>query len=498
MNSVVVHLPVLQVLVPLFAAVIIAVVPRTGTAWLTTLVASWLSLFVSVLLLIEVQRADQPLSYMIGGWAVPYGIEYRVDKLSAFLLLVVNVVASALAPYAKASVPGDIDGPQQPWFYSMYLLCLTGLLGMVISGDAFNIFVFMEISSLSTYVLIALGRNRKALLASYQYLIVGTIGATFYVIGVGLLYLATGSLNLVDIASRLTPAAIDYARPIYVALAFLAVGISLKLALFPLHVWLPNAYAYAPSAVSAFLAGSATKVAVYLLARLYFSVFGPVFGLENLPVSLLLLALSLTAMMIASFSALFEANAKRMMAYSSVAQIGYITLGIALANVNGLTGGLTHLANHAIAKSALFMALGTFALRAGTVQFSELQGIGRRLPLTSAAFVICGLSLIGIPGTAGFISKWYLIMGALELGYWPVAFLIVASSLLAVIYIGRFVEAAYFHPPSDQMKGVKDPSHWMLVPLLGLTFLCIYLGFETTYSAGLARQAAEMLLAGVR
>ena len=174
-------------------------------------------------------------------------------------------------PFARRSVAFEIEGDKQAWFYTMYLLCLTGLLGITITGDAFNAFVFLEVSSLSTYVLIAMGRDRRALLASYQYLIMGTIGATFYVIGVGLLYLVTGSLNMVDIASRLGPASVEQLRPIVVALAFLTVGISLKLALFPLHVWLPNAYAYAPSFATAFLAATATKVAVYLFLRIFFS-----------------------------------------------------------------------------------------------------------------------------------------------------------------------------------------------------------------------------------
>jgi multicomponent Na+:H+ antiporter subunit D len=303
---------------------------------------------------------------------------------------------------------------------------------------------------------------------------------------------------LADIAARLGPAASDFAQPLYAALAFLAVGICLKLALFPLHLWLPNAYAYAPSAVTVFLAGSATKVAVYLLVRIYFSLYGAAFGIENLPVSLLLLVLSLAAMVIASFSAIFEHNAKRMLANSSVAQIGYITLGIALANVSGLTGGLAHLANHAVTKAALFMALGAVAFRLGSVQLADMAGLGRRMPLTSAALVIGGLSLIGVPGTAGFISKWYLVLAALEKGYWPVAFLIVGSSLLALVYVGRLLEAAYFRAPSEAAKEARDPPLWMLLPLSALSLLSVYLGFETSLSAGLARAAAEMLVGGLR
>jgi multicomponent Na+:H+ antiporter subunit D len=492
------HLPVLQILVPLFAAVLTAFLRRGRPAWIVALAASWLSLAISLLLLAEVLATPEPISYVLGGWTVPFGIEYRVDRLNVFVLLIVNLIGSAMIPYAGASILKEIDDNQRAWFYTMYLLCLTGLLGITVTGDAFNVFVFLEVSSLSTYVLIAMGRHRRALLASYQYLIIGTIGATFYVIGIGLLYLATGSLNLADIASRLQPAATEFSRPVLAALAFLSVGICLKLALFPMHVWLPNAYTYAPSAVTVFLAGTATKVAVYLLIRIYFSVYGVAFGLEALPVSLVLLLLSLAAMLVASFSAIFEDNAKRMLAYSSVAQIGYITLGVALANVSGLTGGLVHLFNHAIIKTTLFMALGAVFFRIGSVQISDMAGMGRRMPMTMAAFTIAGLGLIGIPGTAGFISKWYLAVGAIEKGYWVVVFLIVASSLLAVIYVGRVVEAAYFREPSKLAQDATDPPALMLVPIAVLAVLTVYFGLDTRLSAGLASGAAEMLIGGTR
>jgi multicomponent Na+:H+ antiporter subunit D len=498
MTEIALHLPVLQVLVPMFAAVFTAFMRRGNSAWLLAVAASWLSLAVSLALLAQVLQSAAAISYVLGGWAVPFGIEYRVDRLNGFVLLIVNLVGSMIIPFAGTSVRKEIDSNQQAWFYTMYLLCLTGLLGISVSGDAFNVFVFLEISSLSTYVLIAMGRHRRALLASYQYLIIGTIGATLYVIGIGLLYLATGSLNLADIAGRIDPGMTEYSRPILAALAFLSVGICLKLALFPLHVWLPNAYAYAPSAAAAFLAGTATKVAVYLLIRIYFSIYGIAFGLEILPVFMVVLLLSLAAMLIASFSAIFEANAKRMLAYSSVAQIGYITLGIALANVSGLTGGLVHMFNHAVLKTTLFMALGAVFYRIGSVQVADMAGIGRRMPVTMAAFTIAGLGLIGVPGTAGFISKWYLVIGAIERGYWPVVVLVVASSLLAVIYVGRVVESAYFREPSKTVRDATDPPALMLVPITALAALSIYFGLDTGLSVGLARGAAEMLLGGMR
>jgi multicomponent Na+:H+ antiporter subunit D len=494
--DVVQHLPALQVVIPLLGAVLAAFLRRGVVAWGLSAIVTWLMPVIAGALLWRVLQ-NGPISYHLGGWPPPWGIEYRVDILSAFVLLLVSGVSAAMMPFARRSVAFEIEGDKQAWFYSMYLLCLTGLLGITITGDAFNAFVFLEISSLSTYVLIAMGRDRRALLAAYQYLIMGTIGATFYVIGIGLLYLVTGSLNMADIANRLGPASVEQLRPIAVALAFLTVGVSLKLALFPLHVWLPNAYAYAPSFAAAFLAATATKVAVYLLLRIIFSIFGVAISLEVFRGDVLL-ALSVAAMFLASILAVYEQNLKRMLAYSSVAQIGYITFGISLANTNGLTGGIVHLFNHAVMKGALFLALGAIVYRAGTVKLADLGGIGRRMPLTFAAFVIAGLGIVGTPGTAGFISKWYLALGALDRGLWPLVFLIVASSVIALIYIGRVVEVAYFRPTSAFAEKVSDPPLNMLLPILALAAATAYFGIFTELSAGIAGKAAQALVGGLK
>lgn len=491
------HLPILQVVVPLLAALLCALLRRGSLAWALALAVSWIMPVIAILLLQRVLDGGV-ISYRLGGWAPPWGIEYRVDLLSAFVLVLVTVVGAAIMPFARRSVAHEIEGDKQAWFYTMYLLCLTGLLGITVTGDAFNIFVFLEISSLSTYVLIAMGKDRRALLAAYQYLIVGTIGATFYVIGVGLLYLVTGSLNIVDIAARLAPAAAETSRPVFAALAFLTVGVSLKLALFPLHVWLPGAYAHAPSVATAFLAGTATKVAVYVLLRLIFSIFGVAIAFDTLPVSEVLLTLSVAAMFIASILAVFETDVKRVLAYSSLGQIGYITLGIGLANVPGLTGGIVHLFNHALMKTALFMSLGAIVYRIGTIKLADLAGIGRQMPLTMAVFVVGGLALVGVPGTAGFVSKWYLAVGAFDRGWWPLVFLILVTSLIAVVYVGRVVEVAWFREPSSFAAGAKDPPLSMLLPMLALAAATIYFGIDTEASAAIARRVAEGLIGGLK
>ena len=485
------HLPALQVVVPLLAAPFILVVRRG--AWFIAVAASWIALAIALALAFKVREAGT-ISYAIGNWPPPWGIEYRVDALNSFVLVLVSLVGAIVAPYARTSVAAELPRDQHYLFFTMYSLCLAGLLGIAITGDAFNLFVFLEISSLSTYVLIALGRDRRALLAAYQYLVLGTIGATFYVVGVGLLYLMTGTLNLADVAARLRD--VHEMRPVLAALAFITAGVGLKLALFPLHFWLTNAYTYAPSAVTAFLAASATKVSVYVLLRFYFVIFGVPLVFESLPMAEVLITLSVLAVVSASLVAVYQRDLKRLFAYSSVAQIGYITLGMGLANESGLTGAVVHLFNHGLTKGAIFLLLGGVALRAGSTSLARVAGLARTMPLTSFGIVLGGMSLIGIPGTAGFISKWYLVLGAIAHGYWWLAALLVASSLIAVAYVWRFVEMAYLREPQSATAALDEAPVSMLVPAWVMIAGCVYFGLDTSFPLEGARLAAAVLMGG--
>ncbi|MCF8200293.1 MAG: monovalent cation/H+ antiporter subunit D family protein, partial [Sulfuritalea sp.] len=462
------HLPILLVVLPLISAPLAVLLRHAGLAFVIVTAAAWAAFACAIGLWLQVGDGNV-ISYAIGNWPPPWGIEYRVDRLTSFVLLLVSGMASIVLPYSRASIEREVARELHYLYYAMFGLCLTGLLGIVMTGDAFNLFVFLEISSLSTYVLIALGRDRRALAASFQYLIMGSIGASFIVIGIGFLYLMTGTLNLADMAQRL--GAIESSRPVLAALAFLTVGLSLKVALFPLHQWLPNAYTYAPSAVTAFLAATATKVLVYALIRFYFSVFGESMVFERLPLPQIMLWLSLFAMFGANFVAIFQDNLKRLFAYSSVAQIGYITLGLSFDSVHGLTASIVHLFNHGIAKGAIFMLIGgivAVGYKSGAVSpaptFDRLAGLGRRMPLTSFGIVIGGLSLIGVPGTAGFISKWYLILAAMEKGQWWLVAAILLSSLLAIVYVWRFVETAYFRAPPAGHEARSEAPLALLVP----------------------------------
>jgi len=509
------HLPALQVILPLVSAPLAVLLRHGGFAFAIVTAGSWAAFAIAIGLWLQIGTIDGGIiSYQIGSWAPPWGIEYRVDRLASFVLVLVSGIAALVLPWSRASITREIPEDLHYLYYAMFALCLAGLLGITITGDAFNIFVFLEISSLATYVLIALGRDRRALAAAFQYLIMGSIGATFIVIGIGFLYLMTGTLNLADMAIRLRD--VESTRSVLAALAFLTVGISLKMALFPLHQWLPNAYTYAPSAVTAFLAATATKVSVYVLIRFYYSVFGDSLVFDQLPLPQIMLWLSLIAMFAASAIAISQDNLKRLFAYSSVGQIGYITLGLSFGSINGLTASIVHLFNHGIAKGAIFLLIGGIVAvtthRGGApaaLTFDRLAGLSKRMPLTCFGIVISGLSLIGVPGTAGFISKWFLIVAALEQGqYWLVG-AILTSSLLAVAYVWRFVEAAYFRSPASPEKidspavnpenEAKKPIAAeaplsLLVPAWLLVGATIWFGLDTSFTVGSALEAAQQLL----
>jgi len=487
---VITHLPILQVIMPLMAAPICLLLNRAKLVWLFSILASGLAFVISILLLQQVLISGV-ISYELGGWQAPWGIEYRIDKLNAFLLLIISGISTVVLVAAQTSIEKEIPKDKHTYFYVLYLLSLTGMLGIIATGDAFNVFVFLEISSLSAYALIAMGQKRQALWASYQYLIMGTIGATFILIAIGLMYQMTGTLNMQDLSQRLPEVA--QTRTVFVSFAFLIVGVCLKLAMFPLHLWLPNAYAYAPSIVTAFFAATATKVAVYLLIRFTFSVFGLSFSFTTIPLQTLFMALGLIGIFIASTTAIYQNNVKHIFAYSSIAQIGYMIVGFSLSTAAGLTATLLHMFNHALMKGAIFLALAAVIYRVGNVELNNLRGLGRQMPLTMAAIVIGGLSLIGVPLTVGFVSKWYLLTALIEQGWWPIAVLILLGSMLAVVYVWRVIEVAYFKAPLDQNIKVKEAPMSFLIPIWTLVIANIYFGIDTRLSVQVAQAASQSL-----
>ena len=491
------HLPVLQVVVPLLFAPICILLRRHNLVWGVVLLSCWTSFAIAMLLLQQVLTGGE-IIYAIGGWDAPWGIEYRLDILNVFVLLIVTGIASIVITFARESVHKEISEDRIYLFYTAFLLHLTGLCGVIITGDAFNIFVFVEIASLSSYAMISACRDRRALLAAFRYLILGTVGATFILIGIGLMYVMTGTLNIADMAERIRD--VQDTRTIVTAFAFFTVGVCIKFGLFPLHYWLPNAYTYAPSVVSAFLSGTTSKVFIYVLLRFLFTLFGAEYAFEIMHLDIILMVVAILAIFSGSIAAIYQDNIKRMLAYSSIAQIGYMVLGISLVSVSGLMAGILHLFNHALIKTALFMIVACFFFRFDSVSLKDLKGVGRQMPWTTMAFVIGGLSLIGTPLTVGFISKWYLIVAALEKDWWWLAALILLGSILSVIYIWKVIEVIYFQSSGSQSDTgaikYKEAPLSMLIPVWVIIFANIYFGVNASWVTDIAQQAAVYLMAG--
>jgi multicomponent Na+:H+ antiporter subunit D len=417
--------------------------------------------------------AEGPLHYHFGNWPPPVGIEYILDPLSAFMAVVVTVTGFLSIIYFRASARHEIPD-RFVTGHAVALLLLAGLCGMVVTGDLFNLFVFLEIASLSAYALIAIG-DKQAPVAAIRYLILGSLAGSFYVLGVGFLYFATGSLNMADVAERLAP--IYHSRAVIAAAGLIAVAMALKMALFPLHLWLPDAYTYAPSAVAGLIPPIMTKVAAYVLIRVFLGVFQPDFAVHQLPLLPVISWLAAAGIILGSVMAIAQQDLRRMLAYSSVSQIAYVGLGLGMAHPLGLVGALLHVANHACMKACLFFVAGSLRYRTGSVEISNLAGMGRKMPWTFAAFTVAALSMIGIPPAAGFFSKWYLLLGALQVrNGWFVA-VILMSSLLNAVYFFRVLEKVYAKAEGEKDEGrAAEAPLSMLLPTLILAAGVVALG----------------------
>ncbi|CAI8332942.1 MAG: cation:proton antiporter [Hyphomonadaceae bacterium] len=492
-----VHAPALLVVIPMLMAPIAALMPAGRIGWMISNFGVFCALVMAIVLVVAVRDSELGyISYHMGGWQPPYGIEFRIDALNSMVLLLVSGVGLLASIFGWSSVKSEINNAKISLFYSAYLVCFTGLCGVAATGDAFNLFVFLEISSIATYVLVALGagRDRRALPAAINYVLMGTIGASFFVVGVGFLYAATGTLNMADLAARLPDLADN--TVVMAGYAFIFVGLGIKAAMFPLHQWLPNAYTYSPSFVTMFLAATATKVAIYALIRFLFTVFGIDFTFEGLSLLWVLMPMGLAAMVACSFQAIFQTDVRRMLAYSSVAQVGYILLGVSIGTAAGVSSGLLHLVNHAVIKGALFMAVAGVLLVHSGARLSDFRGLGRRAPLTMTAFAIAGLSLIGVPLTAGFQSKYALVTALLQNGWWWAAVVVVFTSFLAVIYVGRILEAVFFQAPIGPDTEKKRLPVLVGVPLWAMALTSSWIGVDGGFVIGLANDAAASLFTG--
>lgn len=415
-----------------------------------------------------------PMHYSFGGWPPPYGIEFVLDTLSAFMVLVITGIGSILLMFPTK--PGFmIDEQKGATVYTVVLMLLAGLCGMVLAGDLFNLYVFLEISSLSTFALISLGGG-KAAVASFRYLIMASIGGCFYLLGVGFIYFSVGSVNMADVL-QLLPAVYD--SPSVIGGAILMVtGLCVKMALFPLHTWLPDSDTYAPPVVAALSAAVQIEVAAYVIIRLTLNVFSPEFMIGLTPITDIIAWISAAGIIIASIMAIAQQNFRRMLAYSSVAQIAYVGLGIGLANPLGIVGGIFHIMAHSLMKGSLFLIAGGIRHHTGIWNINDFQGLGRRMPWTIGAFTIAAMGMIGIPPTAGFFSKWYLLLGSIEGNQWVFVAVILISSLLNAVYFFRIIEKA-FSPPAESPSSVSKTGELpgrMLAPILILAIGILIVG----------------------
>lgn len=503
------HFPILVVIVPLFISFIVFLfsLVKHRLEWPLTVVATTISLLISLSLLYRVIQ-NGPISYRLGGWAPPWGIEYRIDYFSGFMLVTVALVVFITSVYAGKSILGsgsltkEIIGVEgEVPFFTLYLLLASGLFGIIVTGDMFNLYVFLEISSLAAYALVGTGYKRRAIVAGFNYLILGSIGACLYLLSVGYLYIMTGTLNMADLAQRLP--ALYESRVILVAFALLIAGLSIKMALFPVHAWLPDAHGLAPSIISAILSGCVIEVAAYAMIRSMFTVFTPAFLFNVVPVREFLAVAAVFAMIGGSTIALAQTDIKRMLACSSVGQMGYIILGVAIANQTGLTGSLMHLFSHAVIKASLFLSVGAIIYQTRIYDIEKLKGIGRKMPLTMTTFTIGAIGMVGIPLTTGFVTEWKLAVGALEAGKGLIVPAILLSAILNAVYFGRVLELCWFKTEhgqgsleTDRFHGLKEAHPLLTIPPFLLVSLSIVFGIAAFVPLSIARKAAAMLLGG--
>jgi multicomponent Na+:H+ antiporter subunit D len=477
------HLPVLPVVLPLAGALLQPIVGLVGSriAWPLAAGTAGVTAAAALAGLGDV-LAHGTRRYAVGGWPPPWGIEVVIDPLSGFVATVIATV-SALALLAGGPGVRALFARLEPVYYALALLLLTGLLGMVVSGDLFNVFVFLEVASIASYALVA-AAGGPALAAAFRYVVLGTVGASFYLLGVGFLYAATGTLNMADLAQRV--GGLSGSPLLGGGLAFLVIGLAIKMGLFPFHGWLPDAYMRAAPPAAALMAPVATKAAVYVLARAVLYVVRP----EGLPTGPFLAWAGGAAILAGGVLALRQADARRLLAYSSVSQMGYIALGIGLANRTALAGAYLHVLNHALMKSALFVALAGAALQGRSMQLPALR-LGHRMPVTAACTVVAALSMVGVPPAGGFFSKWYLLEGALAAREPLLAAAILVGTLLAAGYMYRLTEAVWFGEPAPKGSPREAPSA-LLAALVLLAILIIGAGLgNAALVAGILGPAAE-------
>lgn len=486
------HLPVILLLILLMTAFIVPLLGhrREPLAFSLT-AASILALLIGAFFLLFSVRSNGPFSYYLGNWPPPWGIELIVDYLAVYVLLTLGAIAFLVMVYGARDLKHEIGDNVRNWYYSLYLLLLFALSGIALTNDLFNLFVFMEISTIASCGIISIKDDRRCAEASFKYLILSALGSGCFLLAVAMLYMVTGQLNLHYMAAALPQALSLYPYNILIALSLIIVALGVKAALFPLHVWLPDAHSAAPTPSSAVLSGLVIKIYAVAMLKI-FAVF-PAELFAVVPVLEIVLILSALAVVSGSLFAMLQDDIKKMLACSSIAQIGFVFMGIGIFEGQALIGGLLHIFNHAVVKAMLFLAAGLIIYATGIRRISEFKGLGMRMPLTMSAFIVGAFAMVGIPGTSGFVSKWYLALGALESGKSIYIVPILLSSLLNGIYYFPIVITAFFGSGPQPNTERRDVPLSMLVPVLMLAAATIFFGFYPHPLVELLQQAINLL-----
>lgn len=477
------HLPALIVVVPLLSAFLVFALGwvKRELCFPVGLCGLGVVAWACVGLLVQVLESG-PVTYKLGGWEAPWGIVYVVDTLNGMVLAAVSLSAFIQwvwsAPSLARQFPDRLGA-----LHGLQMLFVTGLLGITVTGDAFNLYVLLEIASITAYALIAMGEERAAL-SSLNYVFMGTVGACFYLLGVGYLYIMTGTLNIADLARLLT--GLHGSRAVQVAFLITMVGLWLKMAFFPLHGWLPNAYTHAPAVLSALIAPLMTKVMVYVMIRIDLHVFGPSYSFEKLGLDRAVVWLAVLAVVMGSVLALAQRDLKRMLTYVILVEVGYMVGGFWLGNRSGMTGAVLHLLNDVFMTLCAFLAVGNLLYRLQGCSFPELRGAFSKMPFTMGGLVATALSIVGVPPTCGFFSKWYLLLGALEAGHYGFLAALIFSSLVSMVLFFRVFEWAFFSSQHEKAEdghtgsSLQEAPAQMVVPLLlvaaGLVALGLFSG----------------------
>lgn len=439
--------PALIVVMPLLAALFAGIFAwvEERLCYPVALVGMAVSTFSAYKVLMQVIQSGT-IQYKMAGWMPPMGIEYRIDLLNALVLLLITSIAF-LNLIASAKSIEQETGDRKGSFYTIYLLFVTGLVGVTATGDLFNLYVLIEITSLTSYAMVALGDRDRGPLAALNYVFIGVIGASFYLLGVGYLYLKTGSLNMIDVAGILQ--GMEGSTIVLSAFILCMIGVWIKMALFPMHIWLPNAYSYSPVAFARMVAPLMTKVMVYVMIRLMVTVFGLDYIFETLNLADAVVWIATIAIIAGGIMALSQKNLKKMLTYIIVCEIGYMVGGAWMGNQLGMTGAVLHILNDALMTFALFLAVGSMIYRLKTVDLVDLQGLFGKMPWTMGAFVVAAFSIVGVPPTCGFFSKWYLLLSAFEAGAYHFAAALVISSLICAILFFKVFEICFFEPMQE-------------------------------------------------